>query len=128
MKGALILDTSVLIALFERHVALDTLLETAASGLCVVPECVLSELKRKKDVAAKAALALAYTLPSCRTVMKGDDGVLEAAEKMKAHAVVTNDRELAARASHAGFAVLLLNRNRRFVYYKTGEIEAEGSV
>jgi rRNA-processing protein FCF1 len=103
------LDTNILILVARSHIPLRDEVERLVPGAVIrVPSSVLGELDRlvEEGVAgARVARSLAVRLPTEPTPGRGDEGVLETAERVRA-TVVTADRGLAQRLSARGLDVL----------------------
>lgn len=121
-QRGIVLDTSILLGLFEYNVNLGALLEACGGGELIVPSGVMDELSALSHRNARAAHALASTLNILHTEAAGDDCVLEAMASADAYAVATNDKGLAERVINRGGRVLILTKDRRFRFYKAGEI------
>jgi rRNA-processing protein FCF1 len=121
-KQIIVLDTSVLLSIFEDRAKLGALIDAAGGGELVVPSSVVLELKRIKGSSAAAALSLATSFPVFETEKRGGDGVIDAFTALNAFAVATNDSELADRIIRMGGRALRLNRNRRFTFYGTSDV------
>ena len=108
-----VLDTNALLLPFQIQINLDSEIRNVVGDAEIyVPSCVLGELKRlsKKRWEAKAALQLAQKYRVVNVEKLGDDGVMEAAEKLGAY-VVTQDEELIGRLKRRGIPVIYLRQN-----------------
>jgi len=91
---AVVLDTNALLMPFQFGINIDIEIRHLLGEVEVlVPSCAIIELKGLKAKEAKAALSLAGKYKQVKTTLKGDQGVIEAANEHHA-AVVTNDQEL----------------------------------
>ncbi len=93
----IILDTNALLMPFQFNLNLDDEIERLlgdVSSKVYVPSSVTKELK---GLGKKGALKLSEKYKDIDVEKKGDDGVLEAAEKLQG-IIVTNDSELKKRA------------------------------
>ncbi len=118
MRGvacAVVLDANALMMPFQFRMNLDRELERLLGEVtCVVPSSVLSELHGLKEKHAKAALALARKYEIVETERRGDDAVIDVAERRSAE-VLTNDRELIGRLRALGIGVVRLRSGRHLV-------------
>lgn len=102
---AVVLDTNALIMPFQFKINLDDELQRIIGNPEIyVPSSVIHELER---MGRKDALKLASRYDKVDVDRKGDEGVLEAAERLDA-IVVTNDGELKDRARKKGIPVAFL--------------------
>jgi len=113
-KG-IVLDANALLMPFQFRVNLDRELRRLFGEVPVfIPSSVLGELHNSEDRNAKAALALARKYQIVETELRGDDAVIEVAERRSA-AVVTNDRGLIARLRAKRIQVVRLRAERYLV-------------
>jgi len=105
---ALVVDANGLLMPFQFRLNLDTeIARLLGEVLVLVPESVLGELERLDTKEAKAALALARKYEIVATELRGDDAVIDVAERHSG-AVLTNDRELIGRLKKRAIPVLRL--------------------
>lgn len=92
----IVLDTNALLMPFQFNINLDDELERLFGdvGSTYVPSSVLQELK---GLGKKGPLKLSEKYKSIDVEKKGDEGVLEAAERLDG-VIVTNDKDLKKRA------------------------------
>ena len=112
MADIVVLDANALLMPFQFKINID--LELQRLFGCpdvVVPSSVLGELANAVDKNAKAALSLARKYRVVETDLRGDDAVLEMADRFGA-AVVTNDKELISRVRERGLRVVRLRSSR----------------
>ena len=108
MATAVVLDSNALLMPFQFGFNIDQELRRLFGDIpVVVPSAVLAELANIEDKHAKAALALARRYPIVETELRGDDGVIDVAERTS-EAVVTNDRELIQRLNGRNIEVVRL--------------------
>ncbi len=103
----IILDTNALMMPFQFNLNLDDEIERLfgdVSSSTYVPSSVVRELR---GLDHQAALDLSEKYKMVKVEKKGDDGVLEAAEKLNG-AIVTNDKELKKRALRKKIPVAFL--------------------
>ncbi|NPA74791.1 MAG: twitching motility protein PilT [Euryarchaeota archaeon] len=108
-----VLDTNALMMPFEFGINLDMELERLVGApRCVVPSCVVGELRKlaRNNRYAKAALALSKKYDVIEVVLPGDRGVKEAAKRTGGY-VVTNDRKFAESLMAEGIKVITLKNN-----------------
>lgn len=124
MPQTIVVDTSSLISVFEERVNMEEQLRLLLGSVeIVVPSAVRHELDLIDSQAARAAADLCARYGAYECVRKGDDGVVEAAEKLNAYAVVTNDSGLADRLVASGMRVLRLKGRKRFGFYRSNEVQ-----
>lgn len=124
MRQTVVVDTSSLISVFEERVNLEEQLrELIGDAEIVVPSAVLDELALMDSTEGRSAARLAskYTFLACKE--RGDEGVIEAAEVLRAFAVVTNDSVLAERLVGRGFRVIRLKGRKKFGFYKSSDVQ-----
>ncbi|MCU0859442.1 MAG: twitching motility protein PilT [Thermoplasmata archaeon] len=112
MVDVVVLDANALLMPFQFKINID--LELQRLFGCpdvVVPSSVLGELANAVDKNAKVAMSLAKKYRVVETDLRGDDAVLELADRLGA-AVVTNDRELISRVRERGLRVVRLRSSR----------------
>ncbi len=108
-----VLDTNALMMPFEFRINLDFELERLlGSPKCVIPSCVVGELKRlaRENRHARAALQLASRYEVIDVSAPGDKGVKEAA-KLTGGYVLTNDRKFIDELVGEGVRVISLKNN-----------------
>lgn len=111
---AVVLDANAILMPFQFKVNLDNELKRLFGEIPVfVPSSVLGELANSMDKNAKAGLALARKYHIVETELRGDDAVLDIAQRRDA-AVVTNDKELIARLRDRHLPVVRL-RSRKYL-------------
>jgi rRNA-processing protein FCF1 len=114
-KSPVILDTNALLAQFQFKIDLESeLLRLMGSYEIFIPDTVLDELKNIKDKDVKAARKMAEKYEVVYSEKKGDEAILDLAEKMKA-VVVTNDQELRKRLKKQGLKVVYLRQKSHLV-------------
>ncbi|MEM0075134.1 MAG: PIN domain-containing protein [Nitrososphaerota archaeon] len=112
-----LLDTSILLILEQKHINLQAIHEILGSYEFAVPTSVLEELEvissrnGKKGKLAKAALSFASTLQKVNTSEDADTSLITLAKEYNA-AVATMDDELIRRLKRAGITVLTLSKDR----------------
>ncbi|MCJ7606450.1 MAG: twitching motility protein PilT [Thermoplasmata archaeon] len=115
MAGTVVLDANALMMPFQSRMNLDSELERLfGEVICLVPSSVLGELNGLREKHAKAALALARKYEIVETDKRGDDAVIDVAERRSA-VVLTNDRELIDRLRELGIGVVRLRSGRHLV-------------
>jgi len=103
-----IVDTNGLMMPFQFGINLDYELQRLLGKYeIIVPSCVIEELKRINRWEAKAALQLAEKFKKIDTEKKGDEGIIEIAEKTRGY-VLTNDRELRKKLRERGIKTIYL--------------------
>jgi len=112
VPDVVVLDANALLMPFQFKINLDLELKRLFGYPdVVVPSSVLGELANAVDKSAKVALSLARKYRVIETDLRGDDAVLDVAERLGA-AVVTNDRELIGRIRERGLRVVRLRSSR----------------
>lgn len=112
---AVVLDANALLMPFQFRVNIDIELKRLLGDVPVfVPSSVLGELAGLVDKNAKAALSLARRYGIVETELRGDDAVLDIAERRSA-AVLTNDRDLIRRLRERRIPVIRLRAERYLV-------------
>ena len=117
----MVLDTNALLLPFEYGLNLDIELERILGTPDIfVPSCVAGELARlsKTQREAKAALQLMEKYRIVEVEALGDNGVIEAGEKLGAY-VLTNDRELIGRLRERKLGVITLKSNHLVILNET---------
>lgn len=110
-----VLDTNALLMPFEIRINLDIALrDLLGDARCVVPGPLVGELKHLDHKFSKAALELARRYDIVQTEASGDDAVIEAALSLKAY-ILTNDKELRARARIHGIPLIYLRSGTHLV-------------
>jgi rRNA-processing protein FCF1 len=105
-----ILDTNALLAQFQFNIDLIGELGRLLGAFEIfIPNSVLGELDNVKDRNVKAARTFAKKYEVVHTEKKGDEAILELAEKMKA-VVVTNDKELRKRLKKMDLKVVYMRQ------------------
>ena len=108
-----IADANALIAPFKLKFNIDSeLARLLGSYQIIVPEPIIGELEKlaETNMHARAAIKLANRGEIVPTKSKGDDSVLELAQKTKGF-VMTNDRELIKRARHKKLKIIRVREN-----------------
>ncbi len=110
-----ILDANSLMMPFQFKINIDLELQRLL-GDCktMVPSAVLDELWDTSEPQARAARKLAAKYPEAPSSGAGDDAILECAVKLNA-VLVTNDKELCARAKSEGLRVATLKGRNHLV-------------
>jgi hypothetical protein len=112
VPDVVVLDANALLMPFQFKINLDLELKRLFGyPEVVVPSSVLGELANAVDKNSKVALSLAKKYKVIETDLRGDDAVLDMAERLGA-AVVTNDRELISRLRECGLRVVRLRSSR----------------
>ncbi len=114
-----ILDTNALMMPFEFKLNIDLELQRLLGAPeCMVPSCVMGELKKlaRDNRHARAALKLASKYPVVEVESPGDSGVIEAAKKTGGY-VLTNDRGLIRRLRNEKLGVITLKNNHLVIEY-----------
>lgn len=122
-----VLDTSALMALYDRIPVFELIEEAIGAYRCVVPSCVKDELlkhARGPSIRKAKAALLALELVSNRCVETAcpsrspvDDAVIAVAKEMSA-LLATMDLEMARRARRSGVPVLVYRSSkRRFISF-----------
>ena len=108
-----ILDANALLMPFQFGINIDIEIRNLLGDVEVmVPSSVILELRKLDAKDAKAALSLAGKYPVVQTKLKGDKGVIEAAE-LKRAAVVTNDQELIGILKKSSIPVIRMRGRQR---------------
>lgn len=110
-----IADANGLIAPFKLKFNIDTELSCILGAYrIVVPEPVVGELEKlaETNVHARGALKLARSREIMPAKSRGDDSVIELASKLDG-IILTNDRELIARARKRKLKVIRVKENGR---------------
>lgn len=114
-KVPVILDTNALLAQFQFKIDLASELGRLLGSFEIfIPNSVLDELNNIKDKYIKAAKKMAEKYEVVYSEKKGDEAILDLAEKMKA-VVVTNDQELRKRLKKLGLKVIYLRQKSHLV-------------
>jgi len=111
----IIADTNSLLAPFKHKFNIDAQLgEIFGSYEIIVPKPIIGELEKmaETNTHARGALKLAKSRGVEGTKSTGDDSVLELARKHGAF-ILTNDKELIARAKKEKIKILLVKENGR---------------
>ncbi len=104
----IVADANALIAPFKLKFNIDSeLTRLFGSYQILVPKPIIGELEKlaATNMNAKAALKLAHSREIRPTKSRGDDSVLELANKVKGF-VMTNDRELIKRARYKKLKII----------------------
>ena len=124
MTQTIVVDTSAILSIFEERVSLEgQLRELVGETSIVVPSAVREELSAIDSVESRSAAALASKYGTWSCMERGDEGVIEAAVKMNAFAVVTNDSILAGRLVRMGIRVIRMKGRKKFGFYKSDEVQ-----
>jgi len=110
-----VLDTNALLMPFEIRINLDLALRDLLGDVrCIVPGPLVGELKHLDHKFAKAALELARRYEIVQTTLSGDDAVIEAAVSSGGY-ILTNDKDLRARARKQGIPLIYLRSGTHLV-------------
>jgi len=111
-----------MVSVFENELNIDRELDGLLGDHdIIVPLSAIQELSviRKKE--ARAAERLASNFRTVETSRKGDDAIIEAAQRFSAFAVMTNDMRLAKELASKGYRVIILRGKKRLDFFRSDE-------
>jgi rRNA-processing protein FCF1 len=117
-----VIDTSAIVSVFENGLNIDRELdELIGTHDIIVPLSAIRELSAIRKKEARAGERLASNFRAVETSRKGDDAVIEAAQRYGAFAVITGDMRLARELASKGHRVIILRGKRRLGFFRSDE-------